>query len=352
MGLIDTLKDWWSRDAARYVVHDLPASAVRPAGDTGERCVAGSHYFRLWLSEMRLARDREWFASRHPVVHALVKLTVGDTVVELPRIAGPMALPGLDAAHLGDVIQLDHPLTPLLPYNGGVVELSAGLIALEGTNLVRDFAAAVGAITQIVAQPPVSTALAAVGPIATAVQTLLASTAGHQHLGVHLAFAGDQAPRALHAGYLAVVRQDGAVVATADLAVLDGVLHHRAAPLAGADYLLFRIERMAERDDWDRLSPIAGPFREALSALSLGSTEMAQAHVRRAMLEAWHSPDLTRVDRTRVSAEIKRAFEDARNSGLGLARVTPSLADAMATAPTTLAFAAAQPPTLGQLLTL
>ena len=55
-----------------------------------------------------------------------------------------------------------------------------------------------------------------------------------------------------------------------------------------------------------RRSP--APFRDALTALSHGNGQIADAHVRRAMLEAWTSPDLTRADRTRVCTELKRSL--------------------------------------------
>jgi hypothetical protein len=350
--LSDVLSDWWNREAAHYVVHDVPSAAVRPAGDTGVSCQAGAHYFRLWLAEMRLAQDQTWFTTRHPAVHALVRLRFGDQDVDLPRIAGPMALPGLDQAHLGAVVHLDHPLTPLLPYNGGVVEVSAGLVALEGTSVLREFVTAVDAVTQVLAQPPLSTALAAVGPVTRAVQTLLGAATGRQHLGVHLAFAGDQPPRALHAGYLAVIRRDGGQLLVEDLSIQDGVLRYRHAPLAGVDYMLFRIERMTERDDWDSLASIAAPFRDALTALSHGNASVADAHVRRAMLEAWTSPDLTRTDRSRVCAEIKRTFQDARNLGLGLEHTTATLSGAMAGAVSAERYGQMQPPSLEALLDL
>ena len=352
MPLSDILQDWWAREAPYYVVHDMPATAVQPAGDTGAACLAGAHYFRLWLAEMRLAQDQAWFTTRHPAVHSLVRLRFGDEDLELPRIAGPMTLPGLDQAHLGAVVHLDHPLTPLLPYNGGVVEVSAGLVALEGTSVLREFVKAVDAVTQVLAQPPLSTALAAIGPVTRAVQTLFGAAAGRQHLGVHLAYAGDQAPRALHAGYVAVIRRDAAQLAAQDLSVQQGLLRFRGAPLTSADYLLFRIERMAERDDWDSLVSIAAPFRDALAALSHGNTTVAEAHVRRAMLEAWASPDLTRADRTRVCGEIKRTYQDARNLGLGLEQAAPTLAGAMAGAVSIGQHARAQPPTLEALLDL
>lgn len=352
MSLLDTLNDWWAREAPFYVVHDVPAAAVQPAGDTGAACLAGTHYFRLWLAEMRLAQDQAWFTTRHPAVHSLVRLQFGDEDLELPRVSGPMTLPGLDQAHLGAVVHLDHPLTPLLPYNGGIVEVSAGLVALEGTKVLGEFVKAIDAVTQVLAQPPLSTALAAVGPVTRAVQTLFGSAVGRQHLGVHLAYAGDQAGHALHAGYVAVIRKDASQLAVHDLSVQQGRLRLRGAPLAGADYMLFRIERLAERDDWDSLASIATPFRDALTALSHGTATVADAHVRRAMLEAWTSPDLTRADRSRVCTELKRNYQEARHLGLGLEHAPTTLAGAMAGAVPIAQHVRTQSPSIGALLDL
>jgi len=62
-------------------------------------------------------------------VHSIVRLRFGEQDVELPRLSGPMTLPGLDQAHLGAVVHLDHPLTPLLPYNGGIAFTGTGTTA-------------------------------------------------------------------------------------------------------------------------------------------------------------------------------------------------------------------------------
>jgi hypothetical protein len=350
--LLDTLKDLWSSAATHYVAHDVPRSAVTPPADTGECCVAGLHYFRLWLAEMRLAHGREWFTAQHPLVHSLVRLQFGDQELELPRVCGPLGLPGFDAAHLGDVIHLDHPLTPLLPYNGGVVEVSAGLIGLEGSSVLRDFVSAVDAVSQVLAPPPLSSVVAAVMPVTRAVQALLGASDGRQHLGIHLAYAGQQSAQALHAGFVAVIRRDALTIDTGEVSVDRGRLRYRGQPLTGADYLLFRVERMAERDDWDGLSSVARPFRDALAALSHGNTPTADALVRRALLEAFTSPDLTRTDRPRVAGEIKRAYQEARDAGLGLAHETATLSSAMAGAAPPDDFARAQPPSLDALLDL
>ena len=91
---------------------------------------------------------------------------------------------------------------------------------------------------------------------------------------------------------------------------------------------------------------------DALTALSHGNAVVAEAHVRRAMLEAWTSPDLTRADRTRVSTEIKRTFQEARSLGLGLERAPATLAGAMAGALPADAVGRLQPPSLEALLDL
>lgn len=332
MSLLTVLDSWWAREAPMLVVHDLPATAVQPAGDTGQPCRAGVDYFRIWLAEMRLARDREWFATRHPAVHALVRLRFGDADQEFPVVVGPMSLPGLDQAHLGDVMRLDHLLTPLLPYNGGVVEIAAGLLALEGTSAVKAVVTAMETMGAVLATPPLSTAITATGALGSALQVLLGAAAGRQHLGVHLSYAGAQAPRALHAGYVAVLRGDAAGFDARDLSVQQGRLHLRAAPVTGLDYMLLRIERVEERDDWRALTAIDAPFREAQAALAYGNEVMAKACMSRALLEALQSKDLTETDRRRVGSELKRAWEESRNQGLGLERTSPTLADAMALA--------------------
>lgn len=354
MGLFDTLQSWWSRDAPLYVVADLPSTAVDPPAGVGEPCEAGVHYFRIWLAEMRLAKDREWFASRHPVVHSLVRFTFGNDQVDLPRIAGPLNLKGLDAAHLGDTVQLNYPLTTLLPFNGGVVELSAGLLALEGRNVLREFVTAVERFTQVLAAPPLAGALAVIGPATSAIQGLLSSSNGQLHLGLHLGFAGNGAHGALHEGYIAVVRGTAAQVDAQRLGVTQGTLRYNGTPLSGLDYMLFRIERRKERDDWDSLGSIAAPYKDALRALSQRDAAAADAFVRKAILEAFTSPDLTRVDRTRVASEIKRGFQEARDAGFGLeaAPRAGALTAAMQGAPDVERFRQQAPPRLDELLAL
>ena len=93
-----------------------PAGQGRGLGDTPQQ-----DYLRIWLSDMFLARDRAWFRDRHPAVHASVRLTFANWPgLEFTAVARP------PEGMLGPGERRDYPLTPLIPYSGGVVELEAG----------------------------------------------------------------------------------------------------------------------------------------------------------------------------------------------------------------------------------
>src|SRR5207245_9158975 len=120
----------------------------------------------LWLSEMFLKRDVEWFRTRHPAVHAVVRFDFGDKKIELPTVAGLFDLPGIDTKNLGDVIQLNYQLTGLLPFNGGSVEILAGLLAMTGADYLEQSIKTLGQFSSLLAVPQLSAVLNVAGPIA------------------------------------------------------------------------------------------------------------------------------------------------------------------------------------------
>lgn len=122
MSLWTRIQDWFARNGQLLTVEFLPAGEgsdfeIRPERD----------YLRVWLSDMLLARDRAWFTDRHPAVHASVRLTFANRAGrEFTTVARP------PEGALGPGRRRDYALTPLIPYAGGVVELEAGLTAIEG----------------------------------------------------------------------------------------------------------------------------------------------------------------------------------------------------------------------------
>ena len=116
MGLIDQFKSWISNDAERFLYARIPS--VR-TDRQDEELVAegGKHYFRVWLTEMFLKENRSWFRTQHPVVHSTVRLRLGGgDPVEIPHVAGQFQLEGLAPSRLDQVVQLNHPLTALIPF--------------------------------------------------------------------------------------------------------------------------------------------------------------------------------------------------------------------------------------------
>jgi hypothetical protein len=331
MQLLDQLANWSRRDARKYIVARVPDAHV--ANTVGEPAPlrAGRHYFRVWLCEMFLRRDREWFKSWHPAVHSLVRVQFGGTTIEVPYIAGPLRLQGVDAAHLDRVIQLNHPLTSLLPFNGGSVELAVGMLAMQGDDSIARFLNVMGNFAGLFASQELTMVLNLAAPLASGIQELIGITDGQLHLGVHQTYtsAGGGGGNELRPGYLLVALADDGELDTRELWVSGDRLQRGSSladslPITGHTYMLLRIEARQERDDWDSLQSMQLPFQAAIAALGDREYEQAETQFRHAVSVALLSPDLARADRRRVALALKEEFDAAKELGLGAMRASPS----------------------------
>jgi hypothetical protein len=319
MALWETIVGWVKKDAQKYLYIPISPDHVKDAHTDGTPLEAGKHYFRLWLSEIYLKKEREWFKSWYPVVHSLVKFQFGSQLVEIPHIAGPLHLKGLNQGNLEHAIQLNHNLTTLMPYNGGVVELAAGLLAMEGKNYLNTAMKVMGDLSSLLVVPQLSAALAIAQPIANGVQELLSGGNGEMDLGLHQSFAGVGGGGAndLKPGYLAIVLADESKYNKQWFWVENDRLRYgpsseASKPLTGVTHMLFRIESRTERDDWMGLSTIVQARDEALKAISEGNKELAEAAIKRTIFLVRVSPDLTQADRKRVAAALKAEFNEAQ----------------------------------------
>jgi hypothetical protein len=337
VSLWDVVTGWVSRDAQRYLYAPVGEDQVLGATYEPSPLRARHDYFRLWLVEMCLKKDRAWFVSWHPAVHSIVRFHFGSRQTDIPGIAGEFSLPDIDRKNLDKVIQLNYPMTTLLPYNGGTVELTAGLLAMEGTDLIAGFIKTMGDFAGMLMMPQLSAAVSVAAPIATGVEQLLKNANGGLHLGVHQTFAGQGGgANEFRPGYFAVVLADDKQVRQGDLWVKDDRLHVGGSgddlhPMSGFAYMLFRVEKRADRDDWEGLTAIRDPYNSALDALEQQNGQRAETFFRVAVAEALRSPDLTQADRIRVARTLKEEFGQARDLGLGAIRVDrPTLTVAMA----------------------
>jgi hypothetical protein len=329
MPLLESLKGLFTKEAAKYVYLPIARDHVNDPKYAPEPLEAGKHYFRLWLAEMYLKKEVDWFKTWHPVVHSLVRFQFGTQTVEIPHVAGATQLKDVTEHNLEKVISLNYPMTTLMPFNGGVVEVMTALLAMEGKkNFVNSVIKVLGDLSGLLVVPQLSAALAVAQPIANGVQDLLAGQNGSLHLGLHQAFTseGGGGDNELRPGYIAVILGTEQGYSKDEIWVEQdrlrkGKSFETSRPLIGVTYMLFRIESRLERDDWRGLTNIAEAFQEALKNLLDEDTEKAELSLKKAILLVRASPDLTKADRTRISLALKEEFEEAKTSGLGAVAV-------------------------------
>lgn len=308
--LWERMRGWVQSNAEQLVWAPVPLESAEP------ELAPHDSYFRVWLSEAFLAKDKQWFTNHYPAVHASVRLNFGGeqgatfTSLSRPPEGG-----------LGPGVYGNYALTSLLPYRGGTVELQAGLTAVEGANalaaafsVVQDFSSLIG--------PPLGEALGIAEKVAGGVQKLLEAGQDDVMLGLHQQFssAGGGGAHVLRPGYWALVRATEREVRPADLRVENDRLRvagpNGSSPLLGHDYVLLRIEGREERDDW-RFKRFEDLVAKAIEA-HFGDNKQGFVGYRNAVLaEILSSPDLTKPDALRVATAVKRQLEEATSMGLG-----------------------------------
>jgi hypothetical protein len=315
--LWDHVMGWWTENARHHVYAPIPKERTDETYDDAPLEPGGS-YFRLWLSEMFLTKRVAWGTQWFPAVHSEVRLQFGGQSAAFSRVAQP------PTDQLGEGVRLGYRLTELLPFNGGVVEIEAALLALKGADYLGT---AIGILQQFsgLISPPLGPAIALTQTLVSGTRDLLSATKGNIHLGFHqeLISAG-AGGSVLRPGYLAVILAEPGEVSPDRLSVRGGRLLYRQAPgrepvnLKGYDYLLLRVEGRKERDDW-RLKDIQDPLSTAGQALleAPPNTVKAAAYRTVALAAAWQSPDLAQLDRRRVVHAIKAELAGLADESAG-----------------------------------
>lgn len=334
MALLDFVTQLFQRDAQQLEHIELLNDHCLPATIDAAPVTAGDSYFRLWAVQMFLRRDREWFKSWYPVVQSVTSFRFGSSqsLVDIAQVAGPNHLSNVDPTHLDNVVQLDYTLTPLVPFNGGIVQIEAGLVAMEvqGSDLLQRFLDVMGNFANLMAVPQLSSALTIAGTVSKGVETLLGVGSKHMALGYQQTFAGagGGGTNTLHATTIALINTTSGTHMQEGLWMKESVLLYghdidSAQPLTGVDYLLLRIETRKERDDWNALTSISEPFNKAMTALGQvdvnGNPRVADAdiYIQSAAAAALASPDLTTQDRPRVARAIRDTYKEYKDALLG-----------------------------------
>lgn len=315
MGFLDFLRGLIDQDNEQLAYLPIdPTHVDKPTSQ--ESLKAGVHYVRLRLANMFLNKQTQWFSTWYPAVHSVVRFNFGDKSIEVPNVADATRV-GMKQTNEGDFIARNFLLTPTVPFNGGVVTLSAGLFALQGQNHLSNFLKTMGNFAALLSVPQLSLALNVAQPLAVGLQELFGAGGG-AHL--HLSFQNSFSDGELQSGYLAAVRVPVKSLTSNELWVINDQLHRGANllqaqnnPFESHDYMLFRTELLDKRDDWESLSSIQEPFHEALKALQdQSASNQATQYMRTALLKATLSPDLTDVDKRRVVDHLIEKYNDTK----------------------------------------
>lgn len=286
---------WFHRNAQHITVEFLPDDASVPL-------LANGGYLRLWLSEGFLARAGGWGAERFPALHGGASLSFlgagRSSFVTFTRPPEAWRVPGA---------QLDFPITPLLPFNGGIVEIEAALYEASTASALGTALNLLGGLASLLV-PPLATAAAIAGKVSDGLDTVLAASGAQPILGVHWSMIAPGAiGNELRAGHLAVVGAPRESL-KGSLAMSDGRLRLDGADLSDVDYLVLRIECRADRDDW-RFPELDRLIRAAGEAMIQGQPEVFRAHRTQAVVSAWNCTDLTPNDRKRVAKLVAEEID-------------------------------------------
>jgi hypothetical protein len=315
---LDTVKEFFTKDRDKLVNTSINASHVDQVLNP-QPLEAGRHYFRLRLAEMYLKKQVAGMKEWYPAVQSLVNFQFGEEKVEIPFVADSSKI-GDKVSKAGDVTVRRVPLTPLMPFSGGDINLAIMLYAVEGENFFQNFIGVLGKFSSLLNVPQLSSALAVAGPLATAVQTLIAGGSTRGHLGFVDSFSGGK----IAEGYIVSIRAPETKVKVNRLWVVDDQLRigdsmANNVPYQDFDHMLLHVELTEQRDDWEALKSINGAYQEARAALKDAMksdppdpAKLTEANflLTVAKLHAKDAPELTRAHKRIVVQELNKKFEE------------------------------------------
>jgi hypothetical protein len=289
---LNKLKEWPTQQAKQYTFQHFPGSDY----EVDPLTVYGS-YFRITVSQIFLSDSRKWFRNLYPAAHTHVRIQHADyEPVELTHIT-----------HTGENeargVKLNYPVTGLIPYNGGTLEIDCGLIALQGGDYLQETIGVLGSFSGLISAP-IEQAITVAGKIAEGVQNLMVGKNGQIHLNYHQAYTDTPGGNVLRPGHYAAILATKDDLKDKTLSVQNDQLLADGNPFTGYDYLLFRIDSVLGRPDW-RLKNIQKNINAAKQAYLRRRDDEGDEYKAAALVAIFDSPDLSEYDRSRVAQAIR-----------------------------------------------
>jgi hypothetical protein len=280
----------------------------------------------LRVSEMFLVHDRRLYTTRYPGLYAFSRFLGHAEFREATAFAGPRELQGLKV-DMRRVIGQNYRILGPLPYRGDEVEVSIGLLSLQGEDLAERMLNVLSRLASITGAGQLSIPAAVAQPIKGAVDDLLGLSQTELCIGIHDRFAlQSQSPNSrLAPGHLLVANTPDGTLKPSEAWIREGQLFvgpslEQARPPKDFDYFLLSLERLDQRQDWSSLELVA-PRIKNLSELLAKSTSENDLRTEFTLFKGavLSSPDLIHKDCARIILGMKERIKETlelRRSGL------------------------------------
>ena len=300
---MERIKRWLHGHAEHATVAFIPDCDAEPLQP-------GGGYLRLWLAEGFLDIGTSWGAGQFPALHG---------VVSYPLLGrGPSSYSTLSRPQMTPGSRHDFPITPLLPYHGGVIEIDAALYkVVSGSPLVTALQL-IGALEPLLG-PPLDIAATVAERLGDGIQSVLDTSEQEPLLALHQALVAPGGNgTVVRSGYCIILAASQDKLQAAP-SIQEGrlVLDAAAGPYqpTGTDYMVLRVECRTQRDDWNF------PYLDALIAASAeayltGQQARFESLRTEAILRAYNSPDLVPIDRKRVAILVTERIDEIKQLGI------------------------------------
>ncbi|RUT04659.1 hypothetical protein DSM106972_042280 [Dulcicalothrix desertica PCC 7102] len=317
MSLFKNLSESFSREAKKYTTIFLPKHRVDIDIDDTPISL-GDAYCRIWLEDMNLSKDVDWFKQRYPVVHAATRFHYDGELVTIPYLAAPGKLKDVGSSNLNKFIQDRYALTPLFPFNQGLVEFQAGLFSIAASDPVGKFIETIGTFAKLLPVAELSSVLNLAEPVYRGIEDLLNIGQQQFELGYQQTFsdADGGSSNCLREGYFAIILAEEYQLNLDNLCVVNDNLRESSPgknklfirdskPFQGYSYMLFRIEKRKQQD-WESLKSIKELVAQAQDEVLLGEYEKVKKFILPTIKTTiYRSPDITKFDRSQMVMKIE-----------------------------------------------
>jgi hypothetical protein len=243
--------------------------------------VLSSSYFHVWAVEMRINQS-SWLTIYYPILHSVVAFDYAGKRVELTRVT---SLDSLKSSTKGN-IEMDKVLVlNFVPFNGGTVEISAGLLVMKEKDKVQAAIKIVSDSNTVLAVPQLTGVLSIVRSLANCVEQLIVLGDNQFRLGYHNTFTSPHSggSNELRPQYIAVIATNvkDTISRTGEghWVINDLLFHIDPSPDSVSkipidiprDYILLRLEvRRSRYEEWNNLVDLNEAFMEAMRLLPRG----------------------------------------------------------------------------------